>query len=349
MKKFKIVFILVGVIISLFCNSLVYASYNSFDLNLFTTSNTFMPGSIVNLSLVLSNINVNDGQGGIAGYTASISYDKNVFDFIEATKGNDEKWNFSCSDTGEIVAYREDTIALNNTDIVESGISGIIKLKVKDDASAGKTRIALENVVGADIDSDAMNTILGNTNALEINIEEKSASLKNIEVTSMPTKTTYKEGEKFEPKGMEVLANYEDGTSTQITNYTYSQNSELKTSDKNIKITYTENGVTKETLLNITVKAKDNTNIQDNNLINIVANDTKENVNIGNESNDIIIDNSDEDNNEVIVNMQEAKDDESSSKAALPKTGKTKIITLVVIFIVISGGSIVGYRKYKGI
>ena len=48
-------------------------------------------------------------------------------------------------------------------------------------------------------------------------------SEQSIEVTTMPTKTTYVEGEKFDPAGMVVTATLSDKTTKEITDYTYSE------------------------------------------------------------------------------------------------------------------------------
>jgi hypothetical protein len=44
---------------------------------------------------------------------------------------------------------------------------------------------------------------------------------KNIEVTTMPTKIYYPNGETFSPAGMVVTLNYKNGETREITDYTY--------------------------------------------------------------------------------------------------------------------------------
>ena len=80
-------------------------------------------------------------------------------------------------------------------------------------------------------------------------------TLENIEITNHPTKTTYEEGEKFDPTGMMVVAIYSDNTRAVITNYTYSPTGSLKTTDKKVTISYTEDNITKTAEINITVNA----------------------------------------------------------------------------------------------
>ncbi len=77
--------------------------------------------------------------------------------------------------------------------------------------------------------------------------------LSSIAVTTAPTKTTYNEGETFDPTGMVVTATYTDATQNAVTGYTYSPNGALTTTDTEITISYTESGVTKTTTQAITV------------------------------------------------------------------------------------------------
>ena len=85
--------------------------------------------------------------------------------------------------------------------------------------------------------------------------EPQPKTLTNIEITKMPNKTVYEEGEKFDPTGMEVTAIYSDNTRAVITNYTYSPTGSLKTTDKKVTISYTEGNITKTAEINITVNA----------------------------------------------------------------------------------------------
>ena len=77
--------------------------------------------------------------------------------------------------------------------------------------------------------------------------------LSSIAVTTAPTKTTYNEGESFDPTGMVVTATYTDNSTEAITGYTCSPDGALTTSDTEITISYTESGVTKTTTQAITV------------------------------------------------------------------------------------------------
>ena len=70
-----------------------------------------------------------------------------------------------------------------------------------------------------------------------------SVVLESIKVTTDPTKTSYKEGELFDPTGMVVTAIYNDGSTKDITNdVTISPDGALSKSDKVITIRYSEDG-----------------------------------------------------------------------------------------------------------
>ena len=62
-------------------------------------------------------------------------------------------------------------------------------------------------------------------------------TLVSIDVTKQPTKTQYKEGETFDPAGMEVTATMSDGTKKVVTNYQIS-NQALTTSTTSVSISY---------------------------------------------------------------------------------------------------------------
>ena len=59
----------------------------------------------------------------------------------------------------------------------------------------------------------------------------------HIEVTRLPDKLDYNEGEVFNPNGMEITAVYNDGSKAVITNYTY-DNSPLTTGDTKVTVSY---------------------------------------------------------------------------------------------------------------
>lgn len=359
------------VFIFILMSSFVYASDESFDLNLVANTNSLVPGSTLSLDMQLSNINVTEGEGGIAGFTAKLVYEADIFEDVSVTAKN-SKWNVTYSE-GLIVAYREDTIALNNSGLVEDGNVGTIKMKVKKDATETKTKIKLDNIQGGDTE----HTVVGNTNELEIDISDSGAALKNIEISSNPTKLTYTEGEKFDKTGLELLANYEDGSSSVIDNYTYTPSEELSVKDEKITISYTENSVTKEATINIKVNAKNNSgdNTINENIINntnTIGNTTVNTITETNTTENIIENTSENTNTEVNTNqiadmnnntnvntntnsstskntVKSSNTDNSIASKILPKTGKAGMALLVVIVTIVLIMSIVGYRKYRGI
>ena len=62
----------------------------------------------------------------------------------------------------------------------------------------------------------------------------------HIEITTPPTKTVYKAGDKFEPAGMVVTAVYKDGTSEPITNYSIFHGDKLTKGQEYVTIQYND-------------------------------------------------------------------------------------------------------------
>lgn len=56
--------------------------------------------------------------------------------------------------------------------------------------------------------------------------------------TNPPTKTTYVEGDEFDPTGMVVTAYYNDDTHAVVEDYTYSPTGALSTEDTTITVSY---------------------------------------------------------------------------------------------------------------
>ncbi len=89
--------------------------------------------------------------------------------------------------------------------------------------------------------------------------EKEPGTLQSIEVTTIPTTTTYFVGQTFSPHGMVVTAYYDNGESREVTDYTWSPVEKLTVDDSVITITYTENGVTVSTEQEIKVRRGDAT------------------------------------------------------------------------------------------
>lgn len=80
------------------------------------------------------------------------------------------------------------------------------------------------------------------------------AKYTGIGITTQPTKTSYTEGQVFDPTGMVVTASYNNGTTKTVTGYTYST-AALTAGATYITIIYTENGLTYTANVAITVAA----------------------------------------------------------------------------------------------
>ena len=79
--------------------------------------------------------------------------------------------------------------------------------------------------------------------------------LENIEITTIPTTTTYYEGDLFSNHGMVVTAYYDNDFSQEVTDYTWSPSGPLTAEDTIVTISYTENEVTKTAEQEINIKA----------------------------------------------------------------------------------------------
>ena len=77
--------------------------------------------------------------------------------------------------------------------------------------------------------------------------------LTGIAITTPPTKTTYTQGETFDPAGMVVTATYSNGAMLKCTGYSYEPNTPLADGTTKVTIRYTEGGVTKTAEQTITV------------------------------------------------------------------------------------------------
>ena len=77
--------------------------------------------------------------------------------------------------------------------------------------------------------------------------------LDKIEITKVPTKVTYTEGENFNPTGMVVIATYSDMSTKEITDYEIKNGENLYYGQENVTISYTEGDITKTVEQKITV------------------------------------------------------------------------------------------------
>lgn len=78
--------------------------------------------------------------------------------------------------------------------------------------------------------------------------------LSSLAITTPPTKTTYTQGESFDPTGMVVRATYTDGTTSTSINYTYSPTILNIVGSQVITVSYTAGGVTQTATYTVTVQ-----------------------------------------------------------------------------------------------
>lgn len=72
----------------------------------------------------------------------------------------------------------------------------------------------------------------------ELEVLKVVKKVDHIEITTPPTKTVYKGGDKFDPKGMVVTAVYKDGTNEPITNYSIFHGDKLTKGQEYVTIQY---------------------------------------------------------------------------------------------------------------
>lgn len=72
----------------------------------------------------------------------------------------------------------------------------------------------------------------------ELEVLKAVKKVDHIEITTPPTKTVYKAGDKFDPTGMVVTAVYKDGTSEPITNYSIFHGDKLTKGQEYVTIQY---------------------------------------------------------------------------------------------------------------
>ena len=80
--------------------------------------------------------------------------------------------------------------------------------------------------------------------------------LQSIAITMPPSKTTYAQGENFDPAGMVVTATYSDGSAIPVTGYTVEGGSSLASGATSVTIKYAELDNVKQTTQTVTVTDK---------------------------------------------------------------------------------------------
>lgn len=318
-KKLIILLIITGLLI-IMSNLSVQAASATADLK--TDKEKVKPGESFTITLTASS------EQGLNGITGKLSYDKEKLelqkveiakDWIDMSGGNREKIE----------------LMYNSVNTVKTAEVYKITFIVKEGA-AEQVKINVEELKISTMASGEDDTVTIGNKEIGINISDKQEEklLTSIEITNLPTKTTYTEGEKFNTAGMKVTAKYSDGTSKEITNYTFSPNATLKTTDKEIIISYTEGEVTKTVSQSITVSKKSETPQDNNDNKNEQKNNDKSNGNSQKDTN----------NN---ANNGNSQKDGTTAKGTYPKTGAEKIILPIIVLVAISIGTYFAYKKNK--
>ena len=89
------------------------------------------------------------------------------------------------------------------------------------------------------------------TQAITVNSAEPEApELVSIKITTPPDKTTYTEGESFDPSGMVVKAVYDDGTEKVITDYIFMPSGALAVGNASVTVSYNGKNATQAITVN---------------------------------------------------------------------------------------------------
>ena len=204
-------------------------------------------------------------------------------------------------------------------------------------------------------------TYKGKTTTISISVKKIEKVLERLEITAPPSKTTYKEGEKFDSTGMVVTAIYSDGTREIITNYNCFPVVELTTSNDKITVSYTYQGKTVTQTYAIEVKAKqsnnnnsgsnDNSGNNNNNTGNTNGGNSNNDNTIGNNNMNFITvkDNTNNSNNNTSI-PKNTNTDNTIKGGTIANTGLETIIIIPIAIITIIGTvAFINYKRYKDI
>ena len=204
-------------------------------------------------------------------------------------------------------------------------------------------------------------TYKGKTTTISISVKKIEKVLERLEITVPPSKTTYKEGEKFDSTGMVVTAIYSDETREIITNYNCFPVVELTTSNDKITVSYTYQGKTVTQTYAIEVKAKqsnnnnsgsnDNSGNNNNNTGNTNGGNSNNDNTIGNNNMNFITvkDNTNNSNNNTSI-PKNTNTDNTIKGGTIANTGLETIIIIPIAIITIIGTvAFINYKRYKDI
>lgn len=314
----KIILLMVSIV--LLSISVVYGA--SANVTLKSDKEEISVGDIVELKL---NVNCEDGVSAIV---ANIDYDKTALT-LEKLELADGWMNFGTNEKLEILINKAEKIT--ELDVCK------ITFKVGENFKEGTTKISVTGIQVSDVSGnsnviDNQEKILKAKNVAEDddgnNKEEKV--LESIQITKVPTKVDYKEGENFDKTGMEITAQYSDGTSKKVEDYKVTPSENLKLENTDITISYTENGITKTIIQKIKV-----TKVEDKQPTNNNQNTTKENT-IANNKNNVVT-------NKVNSN----KNDGTLANKVIPAAGEKMMIIPFGTIIILTIVFYIKYKKYK--
>lgn len=300
-KKIIILLIITGLLI-IMSNLSVQAASATAELK--TDKEKVKPGESFTVTLTASS------EQELNGITGKLSYDEEKLELQEVEIAKD--WiDMSGGNRKKIELMYNSVNTVKTADVYK--ITFIVKEGASEQAKINVEELKISTMASEEDDTV---TIRDKEIGVDISDEQEEKLLTSIEITTLPTKTTYTEGEKFSTAGMKVTAKYSDGTSKEITNYTFSPYTALKTTDKKIVISYTEGKETVQNEVEITVKAKS-------------------------------IGDSKDDKNTVKVTT--IRKDNTVADKEYPKTGAERIVLPIILLAVISGTAYIINKKYKKI
>lgn len=125
----------------------VFAANDKFGTTLSVNNLQVKREDNVIITIGLKDIDIESGEEGIAGYTATVKFDPTVLEYV-STDGTD-KWEAPFYQGGLITGNTGDGEVIKTTQNI-----GTITFKVKKDAKLGKTKIELTNFSGSTVEND---------------------------------------------------------------------------------------------------------------------------------------------------------------------------------------------------
>lgn len=248
-KKFRIISF-ISVILMLLTTS-VFAAGPQITME---GENTAKPGETKTVTIKVASPDIEVGV-----VSGKIEKNANVESMTVTGKNN---WTLTYNQsTGEFNIYKAE--GAKTEEILN------IEYKLTNEEGTAKITISDINLTTIDYETVEMDSISKEI-AVVAEIPQNKV-LSSIAITTVPTKTTYKVGEKFNKLGMVVKATYSDGTTKEVTNYTYTPAGELGLTDNKITVTYTEDNVTKTAQQAIVVEANVPTEDENDNKVTLTG------------------------------------------------------------------------------